>query len=63
MKNRAKCALRLLLVLLPSFSSAAYALTQKTGRPMDSWEFLRRVASAKEPEAPGAVFTEIASRP
>ncbi len=44
-------------------AGAAYALSRRTGRPLDAWEFVRRVASAKAPEPPGAVFSDILSRP
>lgn len=45
-----------------AIAGAAWELAGRTGRPLDAWEFVRRISSEKTHEAPAAVYADIASR-
>lgn len=45
-----------------ALAGAAWELARRTLRAEDAWEFVRRVSSEKSPEAPAAVYADIASR-
>ncbi|TBR26115.1 hypothetical protein EPO15_00750 [bacterium] len=45
-----------------AMAGAAWELAQRTGRLADAWEFVRRVSSERSPEAPAAVYADIAAR-
>lgn len=45
-----------------ALAGAAWELAQRTGRPADAWEFVRRVSSQRHPEAPAGAYADIAAR-
>ena len=45
-----------------ALAGAAWELAKRTLRAEDAWEFVRRVSSEKAPEAPAAVYADIAGR-
>lgn len=46
-----------------TLAGAAWELAGRTGRSADAWEFVRRVSSARQSEAPGRVYADILERP